>query len=85
LNVSQSKLENREIKTLSIKLDLTEHAAAVLLRCLSYGENAISKQEHENGIGTVILYNVKKIRTSLSTQLASKIISEASEKGTYDE
>jgi len=60
-----------------MRLTLTSTDAAVLLRCLSYGENAISQTELKNGTGKVISDSIVKIRTQLSRNLATQVIATA--------
>lgn len=55
-------------------LKLNKKRAAVLLRCLSYGEAAISEEEDKNGIGQTIEEEIHWMRKSVSTKLAEGII-----------
>lgn len=57
-----------------INVELNEQQAAVVLRCLSYGEHAISKEEHDNGIASVIEESVGQVRKSIVKQLSEGII-----------
>ena len=61
-------------------IDLNKESAAVLLRCLAYGQSAISSQEHKQGIDTVILGNIGDIRKRICKELSEEIISETAAK-----
>lgn len=60
-----------------MRLTLTTTDVAVLLRCLAYGENAISQTELKNGTGKVVSASIEKIRTQLAKNLASQVIASA--------
>jgi hypothetical protein len=60
-----------------MRLTLTTVDSAVLLRCLSYGESAISENERRNGTDQIIIESVRKIRTQLAKNLSSQVIASA--------
>lgn len=60
-----------------MRLTLSTTDAAVLLRCLAYGENAISQTELKNGTAKVVSNSIAKIRTQLAKNLASQVIASA--------
>lgn len=57
-----------------MQIDLTLESAAVLLRCLDYGEHAISRREHKNGEGKIITNNIATLRSRVSQSIAKEII-----------
>lgn len=61
-----------------INLELNRESAAVLLRCLSYGESFTSQQD---GVAKIIRCNCDLIRKDLCRQLGQQLIDEAVEKG----
>lgn len=64
------------------KICLNEEAAAVLLRCLSYGQGAVSMQEHEDGTAAVIEENVQMLRQNVCNGLHKEIITRTLESKT---
>lgn len=60
------------MKAFTVKLSL--EAACVLLRCLSYGENAISQEEGQSGVASIIEENVRLIREQVCRQVSKLII-----------
>ena len=60
-------------------LNLNSESAAVLLRCLGYGQAAISQQESKNGVGKLIEENIELLRKHIVKGLADDIINELSE------
>ncbi len=63
------------------KIVLNEEAAAVLLRCLSYGEAAVSQQDHQDGTAAVIEENVQMVRKNVCNGLSKMIITKTLERG----
>ncbi len=57
-------------------IDLNKESAAVLLRCLVYGQAAINQNEHKNGIGKKIEKNCEMLRRQVASKLADVIIKE---------
>ena len=55
-------------------INLNNESAAVLLRALSYGQNAISKKETESGKGKIIEENIESIRSQVCRELSERII-----------
>lgn len=53
---------------------LNKESAAVLLRCLAYGENAISQAELDSGAAEVIQSNVADLRRQICRELAEETI-----------
>ena len=68
-----SKLEVQH----SFSLQVSETSAAVLLRCLSYGQAAISEEESDNGIGELLNTHIEILRKSLLSGLGKSIITNA--------
>lgn len=56
------------------QLPLNRESAAVLLRCLAYGENTISMAEVKSGVASVIEENTSLLRKQVSSRLAEEII-----------
>ena len=52
-----------------ISIELSTEAAIVLLRCLDYGEIAISRKEHKARTGKIVCDNVAVIRSDIQKQL----------------
>lgn len=63
-----------------MKLELNLEAASVLLRCLGYGEAAVSVAEEESGEALVIDQNIKLIRGQVCEGISKEIISSAATK-----
>ena len=61
-------------------IDINQEMGFVLLRCLSYGEAAISQEEHDNGIGEVIEHNVQLLRKQVCDRLANRVLEDTAEK-----
>ena len=59
-----------------MKINLSDSSAAVLLRCLCYGENAVSQEEIENGTAEFIEEHINLIRKSLASEMFKKTIEE---------
>lgn len=59
------------------EIQLNMDAAAVLLRCLTYGENAISKKEQKSGEGVVIENNIRRIRRAICKEISREGIKAA--------
>lgn len=57
-----------------MRIELNLEAAAVLLRCLGYGEAAVSQGEVESGEAAVIYDNIKLIRDHVCRGIAGKVI-----------
>lgn len=55
---------------------LSKVQLAVLLRCLNYGEAAISRQEVVNGTADVIVREVEKMRKIVYSELLNILIEE---------
>ena len=55
---------------------LSKVQLAVLLRCLNYGEAAISRQEVANGTANVIVREVEKMRKIVYSELLNILIEE---------
>lgn len=55
---------------------LSKVQLAVLLRCLNYGEAAISRQEVLNGTADVIVREIEKMRKIVSSELSDVLIEE---------
>ena len=60
-----------------IVLRLNQESAAVLLRCLSYGQAAISQEETNNGIEEVLVKNIEALRQDTCRGISKEIISQA--------
>ena len=60
-----------------INLTLNKESAAVLLRCLNYGEHAISQEEGKSLIGPVIEENIRLLRWQVAAHLSQEIIYDA--------
>ena len=56
---------------------INREMAAVLLRCLGYGESAISQLEGEDGTEEVIYRNISIIRRQAVKFLADEIVADA--------
>ena len=63
----------------SNELTLNTESAAVLLRCLSYGQAAISR-EIESGVADVVETNIRLLRQATTDQLAKFLIEKAATK-----
>ena len=61
----------------TIRLELDMEATAVLLRCLVYGENAVSVAEHTSGVADVIERNISKIRRQITGDISVQTINNA--------
>lgn len=61
------------------RINLDQESAAVLLRCLSYGQNAISQKEVKSGVEKVIVENIELLRKNVSYELAQSIITRTSQ------
>ncbi len=61
-------------------MQLNLEAAAVLLRCLSYGESAISQDEINNGEAKVILDNIAILRSQACRCIQLHVIAETATK-----
>ena len=57
-------------------IDLNIEAAAVLLRCLLHGGNAISPQDMKNGEGKLVQENISLIRKQVCAGLSRTIIAQ---------
>ena len=57
-------------------INLNKESAAVLLRCLSYGQVAISQAQFESGEEEVIVENINLLRKQTCKFLYRKIIEE---------
>jgi len=68
-----------------MRLALSTTDAAVLLRCLSSGENSISQTERKNGTEKVIVDSIRKIRSQLSKNIASQVIASATNSVTIEQ
>ena len=64
----------------SLTLIINAESAAVLLRCLGYGQSAISANEFKTGVEEVINLNVDLLRRQISQVLAEEIISNAAKR-----
>ncbi len=62
-----------------VTLELDSERAAVLLRCLDYGENAISLDEEKTGVAKLLREDIQMIRNSVATQLINSIIGKAAD------
>lgn len=60
-------------------INLNEESAAVLLRCLSYGESSISQSEADNGVESVLKENIDLIRNRICKELADHKIQKTAE------
>lgn len=61
-------------------INLNKESAAVLLRCLGYGQIATSQEEAENGIGKLIEDNCGLLRAQICTGLSREILADALQK-----
>mgnify|MGYP005813521425 CR=1 FL=1 len=61
------------------QIDLNKESCAVLLRCLSYGESAVSQKELESGVASLIQVNIELIRSQICRELSRTIIQESVE------
>ena len=50
-------------------MKLNQDQLVVLARCLNYGENAISQEENQNGIGDKIRLEIMEIRRQLLMEM----------------
>lgn len=57
-------------------INLNRESAAVLLRCLKYGQIAVSQSEVDSGLGRIIDGNINLIRKQVSGELSKQILSE---------
>ena len=57
-----------------MKIDLNLESAAVLLRCLSYGENATSQVEEKSGVASLVIENVNLLRAQVCREVSKEII-----------
>lgn len=57
-----------------LTLTLNTESTAVMLRCLSYGESAISENEEQNGTAAILRENIQEIRRKLCKGLADELI-----------
>lgn len=60
------------------QINLNTESAAVLLRCLNYGGNAISQREVENGIGDAITKNIENLRAQICARMSEEILNQLS-------
>ncbi len=58
----------------TFQITLTREDAAVLLRCLNYGEVAVSQYEEKNGIAESIRSAVARIRKKVTDKVAQDIL-----------
>lgn len=61
-------------------IDLNNESAAVLLRCLAYGQSAISQVQVDSDEEKVITENIDLIRQQVCRFLSRVIIEEATDK-----
>lgn len=57
------------------EISLNKESAAVLLRCLAYGQSSISIAEIKSGEEKIIIHNIQMIRKEICSNLANTIIS----------
>ncbi len=60
------------------KIKLHLESAAVLLRCLSYGEAAVSEVEYSSGLGAKIEDNCQMLRKQVCRGLTEEILKPSS-------
>lgn len=56
------------------QLTLDGESAATLIRCLSYGEAAISQAEFESGLSDILCSNIQDIRKRVCDGLAKELL-----------
>jgi hypothetical protein len=57
-----------------ITLKVTDTQAAVLLRCLTHGENAVSSNETKNGVAHILECEIGRMRKQITNQLSETLI-----------
>jgi len=69
--MSKSDVTKESMSTILIRDEID---VAVILRCLAYGERAISEQEEINGIANAIRNTTGEIRRQLTHQLYTGVL-----------
>ncbi len=59
---------------MSFEISLNVEAAVVLLRCLAYGQSAVSRNEQQSGVGEKINSNCEMLRKAICNELTRELL-----------
>ena len=64
---------------MNFSIELNQASAAVLLRCLGYGQDAISAEEENTGVAEVLDFNIQMLRRQVCSQMSRQVISQTAD------